>query len=93
MFATGSAEEMIANCHTFVTRYSSTVFVALALGKEVVCDLDVEMLKRLLPLRHGQAAQNVAAVCRELLEESGHSLSDPHRESGPTRTLCKTGWR
>jgi hypothetical protein len=68
VFATGKAEEMIANCQTFITRYSSTVCVALALGKEVICDLNVGELMRLLPTQHGQAARNVAAVCREVLD-------------------------
>ena len=36
---TGSAEEMIANCDVLITRYSSTVFVGLALGKETYSDL------------------------------------------------------
>ena len=31
-FRSGSAEEMIANCDVLITRYSSTVFVGLALG-------------------------------------------------------------
>jgi hypothetical protein len=67
IFSAGSAEEMIANCDIFITRYSSTVYVALALGKRVFCDLDVDELKRLLPDQHGQAAQNIAAVCQDLL--------------------------
>ncbi len=67
VFRHGSAEEMIANCQTFITRYSSTVFVALTLGKETICDLNVDELKQLLPLQHGQAAHNIATVCRGLL--------------------------
>jgi len=34
VFATGSAEEMIANCDVLITRFSSTAFVGVALGKE-----------------------------------------------------------
>jgi hypothetical protein len=67
VFATGSAEQLIANCDVFITRYSSTVFVALALGKDVRCDLNVEELQRLVPHQNGQAAQNIASVCREIL--------------------------
>lgn len=67
VFASGCAEEMIANCETFITRYSSTVYVALALGKQVWCDLDPDELNRLVPDQHGCAARNIAAVCRELL--------------------------
>jgi hypothetical protein len=54
----------------FITRYSSTVYVALALGKEVHCDLDLRELKRLVPDQHGRAAANIADVCRELLAGS-----------------------
>lgn len=68
VYFSGSAEEMIANCDVFITRYSSTVYVALALGKEVHCDLDQKELQRLVPDQHGQAAENIAAVCRELLD-------------------------
>lgn len=67
--AHGSAEEMIANCETFITRYSSTVYVALALGKEVYCDLDLSELRRLVPDQNGQAAEKIADVCRQLLAE------------------------
>src|SRR5262249_15892300 len=38
VFATGSAEEMIANCAVLMTRFSSTTYVGLALGKEVHTD-------------------------------------------------------
>jgi hypothetical protein len=67
VYAQGSAEEMIANCDVFITRYSSTVFVALALKKEVHCDLEVEQLERLIPIQHAKAATKTADVCRELL--------------------------
>jgi hypothetical protein len=66
----GCAEEMIANCSVFITRYSSTVYVALALGKEVHCDLDLARLQHLLPLQNASAAPNIAAACRELLSKS-----------------------
>jgi hypothetical protein len=67
VYISGSAEEMIANCETFLTRYSSTVFVAMALGKEVHCDLDMELVRRLTPIQNGCAARNIAMVCREVL--------------------------
>ena len=70
VFATGSAEEMIANCDALVTQYSSTVFVGLALGKECHSYWDLEALRRLMPVQNGCAARNVAQVCREVLAES-----------------------
>jgi hypothetical protein len=68
VFADGSAEEMIANCDVLVTQYSSTVFVGLALGKDVHSYFDLAELRRLMPLQNRAAAQNIAAVCREGLE-------------------------
>jgi hypothetical protein len=64
----GNTEEMIANCDVLVTRYSTTVYVGLALGKECYSDFDIEELRRLMPIQNGCAAQNIAQVCRSLLE-------------------------
>jgi hypothetical protein len=69
VFTTGNAEEMIANCDVLVTRYSSTAFVGLALGKETHSDFDLDELRRLTPVQNGSAALNIANVCRRLLEE------------------------
>ncbi len=68
VFATGSAEEMIANCDVLITRFSSTAFVGLALGKETYSDFDMNEMRRLMPIQNGAAAFNIANVCRELLE-------------------------
>ncbi len=69
VFATGSAEEMIANCDVLITRFSSTAFVGLALGKETHSDFDMDQMRRLMPIQNRSAARNIAEVCRELLEE------------------------
>jgi hypothetical protein len=68
VYASGCAEEMIANCDVLITQYSSTVFVGVALGKEVHSYNDLAEVRRLLPVQNRSAARNVAAVCRELLE-------------------------
>ncbi|MEN6484324.1 MAG: hypothetical protein ABFD98_05525 [Syntrophobacteraceae bacterium] len=68
VFATGSAEEMIANCDVLITQFSSTVFVGIALGKETYSDFGIEELRRLMPLQNGSAALNIAGVCRRVLE-------------------------
>lgn len=39
VFASGNTKHMVANCDVLVTRYSSVVFVAAALQKEVHSDL------------------------------------------------------
>jgi hypothetical protein len=70
VFTQGSAEHMIAHCDTLITRYSTTVYVGLALGKTCYSDFDIEELKRLTPLQNnGTSARNIADVCRRLLEE------------------------
>jgi hypothetical protein len=69
VFATGCAEEMIANCDVLITRFSSTAFVGIALGKETHSDFDMDELRRLMPVQNGSAALNIANVCRRLLEE------------------------
>ncbi|MEP7181968.1 MAG: hypothetical protein ABI886_07270 [Betaproteobacteria bacterium] len=69
VFAGGSAEEMIANCDVLITRYSSTAFVGLALGKETHSDFPIDELRRLLPLQNDAAAENIANVCRRVIEE------------------------
>ena len=69
VFATGSAEEMIANCDVLITRFSSTAFVGVALGKETYSDFDIDELRRLMPLQNDSAALNIANVCRRVLEE------------------------
>ena len=69
VFSTGSAEEMIAKCDVLITRFSSTAFVGIALGKETHSDFDMDELRRLMPVQNGSAALNIASVCRRFLEE------------------------
>jgi hypothetical protein len=77
VYATGSAEEMIANCSVLITRFSSTVYVGLALGKEVYSDFDVDDLRQKLPIQTGKAAETIAGVCRGLLVASKHAVDGP----------------
>ena len=71
VYTDGNAEEMIANCDTLVTQYSSCTYVGLALRKTVHSYLDVGELRQLLPLQNRSAARNIAAVCREVMAECG----------------------
>ncbi len=69
VYSQGKTEEMIANCDVLITRFSSVVYVGLALGKEVHSDFDLEMLKRLKPIQNdGTSSQNIAQVGTELIE-------------------------
>jgi hypothetical protein len=63
-----SAEVLIANCDTLVTHYSSVVYVALALGKEVYSDFGVSELLWLLPIQNGgKSAEGIASAAKKLL--------------------------
>ena len=62
-----SIDPMITNCDVLVTRFSSTIFPAIALGKEVYCNIDLEDIKRLFPIQNGgTSAKAIAEVAREL---------------------------
>ena len=82
VYADGKAEEMVANCDVLITRFSSTAFVGLALGKEVHSDFDLGQLRRLLPLQNNSAAAKIAGVCRKLIEqENGATELLRHRRT------------
>lgn len=60
---------LIANCSVLVTKYSSVVYIGLALGKEVYSYFDIEVLKRMTPLQNsGTSSEKIALLGRNLLE-------------------------
>jgi hypothetical protein len=63
----GSGEELAANCHTLVTEWSTLAYVGLALDKPTYSYRDLEAHRAMLPVQHGRAANNIAAVCRDVL--------------------------
>lgn len=66
-------EPLIANCDVLLTRYSSVVYLAAALGKEVYSDLDINVIKELMPIQNNDtSAKNIAEEARKLLEFSGN---------------------
>lgn len=70
VFTLGNTEHMIANCDVLITRYSTTVYVGLALGKECHSDFDIDELKKLTPLQNGgTSAAAIADVCRQVLAQ------------------------
>lgn len=72
VFTSGNTEHMIANCDVLITRYSTTVYVGLALGKECYSDFDMEELKKLTPMQNnGTSAARIADVCRHVLSSEG----------------------
>jgi hypothetical protein len=71
IFQKEKVEPMIANCDVLVTRFSTVVYVGLALGKEVHSDFNVEELKKLAPIQNGGTSSfNIAQIGRRLLAEN-----------------------
>lgn len=82
-FADGATDHMIANCQALVTRYSSVVFVAAALGKEIHCDLSADELARLLPWQNGgTSAARIAQECRRLFDRTATNKGHPVSKRG-----------
>ena len=68
----GNINLMIANCDEFITQYSSSVYVGMALGKKVHSYFDEKDLKAQMPIQNkGKSAQNIAQVCRDFLAFEG----------------------
>jgi hypothetical protein len=69
VYASGNTNHMIANSSALVTRYSSVLLVALALGKTLYSDLDPEFARTLTPLQtNGTSAKRIAHICEEFLQ-------------------------
>lgn len=83
-FSDGVTDHMIANCQALVTRYSSVVFVAAALGKEIHCDLSAKELLRLMPWQNGgTSAARIANECWRLFDRTGSTVGPPiNKRSG-----------
>jgi len=77
VFSNGNTNEMIANCDVLITKYSSTAFVGLILGKEVHSYFDIDELKKLAPLQNnGTSAERIARIGLQLLEQPKTSTSE-----------------
>jgi len=90
VFSEGKTEEMIANCDVLVSRFSSVVYVGLALHKEVYSEFDIEELKRLLPIQNdGTSSLNIARVAEELIETEKTKALSHYRKKKPAQRLSK----
>jgi len=68
IYNSGDINPMIANCAAMVTKYSSVLMVALALGKPVHSDLEPAFAETLRPIQNGgTSARRIADICREYL--------------------------
>ena len=68
VYTGGNVNHMIANASVVITQQSTCTFVAIALGKEVYTNLDIQELKRLMPMQNGAvSAHRIAGICRRLI--------------------------
>ena len=69
IYNSGDINPMIANASVVITQQSTCTYVALALGKELYTNLNVEELKRLMPVQNGgKSAARIAELCLRLLD-------------------------
>jgi hypothetical protein len=74
VFSSGNIYHMIANCDILITRFSTVIYVGLALGKECYSYFDMEQLRKLTPIQNGgSSAEKIAAIGRKLLEKGSGS--------------------
>ncbi|MBK7105583.1 MAG: hypothetical protein IPH62_09905 [Ignavibacteriae bacterium] len=66
---------MIANCDVLITKYSTVVYIGIALGKEVHSYFDINLLKELTPIQNdGKSAELIALKSLEYFYSPNLSL-------------------
>lgn len=79
VYTNGNIGEMIANCDVLITKYSSVVYIGLALGKEVYSDFNLDFIKKLMPIQNdGSSGQKIAKVGLELISSVERSLVEDY---------------
>lgn len=64
----GNVDQMIANASTVITQQSTCTFVAVGLGKDVKTYLDLNELRRLMPIQNGGTSdQRIAVMAQHIL--------------------------
>jgi hypothetical protein len=80
----GSLNAMIANAEVVITQQSSSTYVALALGKEVHTNLNVEQLKQLMPIQNGGlSSEYIARISLRVLNTPLNVLLEKRRQTQP----------
>ena len=84
VFAYGNVNPMIANAEVVITQQSTSTYVALALEKEVYTNLNVEELKRLMPIQNdGASAEYIARICDRTLHTPLNILLAKRKQTQP----------
>ena len=61
---------LIAHCDALITRFSTVVYVGIALGKTVYSEFPIDNLYHMCPIQNGgRSAYTIAQVCQEVLDE------------------------
>lgn len=80
IFTDYNINHLIANCDTLITKYSSVVYIGLALGKNVYSDFNINQLKELTPIQNNAtSSKNIAIIGKKLIENelSNHQTYVP----------------
>jgi hypothetical protein len=68
VLTSGNVNQMIANADVVITQKSTCTFVALALEKEVHTQLNLDELRRLMPIQNkSDSAHRIATLCHRIL--------------------------
>ena len=70
VYTSGNIDHMIANCDVLITKYSTVVYIGLALCKKVYSYFNIDELKELLPIQNdATSGYNIAQVGYQLINE------------------------
>jgi hypothetical protein len=68
VFSSGNVNHMIANASAVITQQSTSTYVAVGLEKETHTFLNMDELKRLMPIQNnGESAHRIAGICHRVL--------------------------
>lgn len=81
IYTEGKIEEMIANCNTLITRYSSVLLIGAALQKRIYCEeYSMQEIKELSPIQNGgTSARIIANLGRFMMTDTQIKSSAPVR--------------
>lgn len=72
VFTDGNINHMIANCDILITQFSTVSYIGMVLGKEVYSYLNIDRLKKLVPLQNGgTSGKRIAKICKNFMEFNG----------------------
>lgn len=79
VYQDANTNHMIANCDVLITKYSTVVYIGMALGKQVHSYFKLADLKKLTPIQNnGTSAERIASIGRNFIESPNNSLEQIH---------------